>query len=155
MINSLDNIMYVNLNDYEKNNLSYDKALIYDKRTYFQYYCSLLRKKQLIMFTFFPSNDYNLVTIKICLFLLSFSLYFTMNGLFFFDSTMHKIFINDEAYDFLNQIPQLIYSTLISSVINTLLRLLSLTEENVLRIKQEKQLSGSIKKSKEIQNCKD
>ena len=34
-----------------------------------------------------------------------------------------------------------------------MLRVLSLTEENVLRIKQEKQLTGSIKKSKEIQNC--
>ena len=101
MINNVDNIIYVNLNDYEKNTLPYEKALIYDKRTYFQYYCSLLRKKQLIMFTFFPSNDYNLLTIKISLFLLSFSLYFTMNGLFFFDSTMHKIFINNGVMIFL------------------------------------------------------
>ena len=48
-----------------------------DKRTYFQYYWSLLKKKQLILFTFWPANDYNLLTIKISLFLLSFGLYFS------------------------------------------------------------------------------
>ena len=64
-----------NLIDHELNNLEYEIALIVDKRTYFQYYWSLLKKKQLILFTFLPINDYNLYTLKISLFLLSFSLY--------------------------------------------------------------------------------
>ena len=57
-----------NLNDEELNNLVYDLALLIDKRTYFQYYWPLLMKKQLIFFTFLPSNDYNLKSIKILLF---------------------------------------------------------------------------------------
>ena len=68
------------LNDEEKNNLEYKKAVVLDKRTYFQYYFSLLKKKQLILFTFLPSNDYNLIFVKIALFIVSFSLYFTING---------------------------------------------------------------------------
>ena len=45
------------LNDQEINDLNYDIALKIDKRTYFQYYWSLLKKKQLILFTFWPAND--------------------------------------------------------------------------------------------------
>ena len=39
-------------NDYEINNLSYDEALKYDKRSYCKYYLSLLRTKHLLIFTF-------------------------------------------------------------------------------------------------------
>ena len=68
--------------DQELNTLSYGKALILDKRTFSQYYCSLIKKKHLILFTFLPINDYNLRYIKIMLFLLSFSLYLSINGFF-------------------------------------------------------------------------
>ena len=53
------------LNDEEMNNLKYELAIILDKRTYFQYYYSLLKKKNLILFAFLSSNDYNLVSIKV------------------------------------------------------------------------------------------
>jgi len=81
--NKHEELKFQNLNDQELNNLEYQYAIKYDKRTYFQYYWSLLKKKQLILFTFFPNNDYNLVYIKIALFIISFSLYFTINGFFF------------------------------------------------------------------------
>ena len=45
-----------NLNDQELNSLNYEHAKLLDKRTYIQYYWSLLKKKQLILFTFYPSN---------------------------------------------------------------------------------------------------
>ena len=66
--------VYTNLNDQELNTLEYELAILIDKRKYFQYYWSLLKKKHLILFTFIPANDYNLITIKICLLLLAFSL---------------------------------------------------------------------------------
>ncbi len=50
------------------NSLSYEEALKFDKRTYCQYYFSLLKRKQLIIFTFCSINDYNSRSIKICLF---------------------------------------------------------------------------------------
>jgi len=46
-------------NDYEINSLSYREALKKDKRKYFEYYFSLLRKKHTLIFTFYTSNDYN------------------------------------------------------------------------------------------------
>ena len=72
-----------NLNDEELNTLEYEIAIVCDKRTYFQYYWSLLKKKHLILFTFLPANDYNVLSLKISLFLLSFSLYFTIKIILF------------------------------------------------------------------------
>ena len=141
----------VNLNDQELNTLEYEIAVIYDKRTYFQYYWSLLKKKHLILFTFLPSNDYNLFTIKISLFLLSFSLYFTINGFFFSDDTMHKIHEDKGAFNIMYQIPQILYSSVISAIINMILKMLSLSEQNILIIKQEKNINLAIKKSKKIE----
>jgi hypothetical protein len=146
-------IDYKNLNDQELNTLEYEIALIYDKRSYFQYYCSLLKKKQLILFTFLPTNDYNLLTLKISLFLLSFSLYFTINGFFFSDETMHKINEDKGAFNFIFQIPQILYSSVVSAVINMILKMLSLSEKNILALKQEKNINIATQKSKNIEKC--
>ena len=145
------------MNDEELNSLNYDNAIKIDKRTYLQYYWSLLKKKQLILFTFIPSNDYNLISIKISLFLLSFSLYFAINAFFFSDSTMNKLTEDNGYFDILYQIPQIIYSSLISAFTNILLKFLSLSEKNILIIKQENSINkayNEIKHVKRIINIK-
>ena len=109
---------YKDLNDQELNNLEYKAAIILDKRNYFQYYWSLIKKKQLLFFTFYPIKDYNLVTIKICLFLLSFSLYFTINGFFYSDDTMHKIYEDNGASSIIYRIPQIINNYLFNEIIS-------------------------------------
>ena len=141
------------LNDGEMNSLEYHKALIYDKRTYFQYYFSLLKKRHLILFTFLPSNDYNLFILKISLFLLSFSLFFTINSFFFNDNTMHKITVDNGKFDIIFQIPQILYSSIISSIFNKILKILSLSESHILSIKKEKNLKNASKKSEEVLKC--
>ena len=116
--------------------MEYKRAIIIDKRTYWQYYWSLLKKKHLIVFTFHPNNDYNLSSIKFSLLLISFSLYFAINGFFFDDSTMHHIYVDNE-YSILNQIPQIVITTICSAIINILLKTLSLSESNFIAIKAE------------------
>jgi hypothetical protein len=124
-------------NDYEMNSLNYNKALEIDKRTYLEYYFSLLREKHLVIFTFYTNNDYNSRIIKICLFLFSFALYYTTNGLFFNDSSMHRIYIDNGRYNLLYQLPQIVYSTVISIIINTIINWLSLTQKNIVKLKNE------------------
>jgi len=124
-------------NDYEFNELSYSEALKVDKRTYLQYYFSVLRMRYLLAFTFFSNNDYNSKSIKICLFLFTFSLYFMTNSLFFTDLTMHKIFIDKGSFNFIYQIPQILYSSIISSVINSFITFLSLSEKNIIELKKD------------------
>jgi len=146
-------ILIHNLNDQEINSLEYNKAIELDKRTYFEYYCSLLKRKQLLLFAFFPNNDYNLVELKISLLLLSFSLYFTINGFFFSDETMHKIYKDKSSYNIIYQIPILIYSTFVSSFLNIILKQLSLSENNILSIAKIKDYKSAVKQSEKVLKC--
>ena len=142
-----------NLNDEELNTLFYGQAIIIDKRTLFQYYWSLLKKKLIILFAFYPSNDYNIRIIKISFFIVSFSLYMTINGFFFSDSTMHKVYETNGEFNIVYQIPQILYSTLVSIVINKSLKYLSLSEKSILDLKREKNKKIANDKSQKIEKC--
>ena len=63
--------------DDEKNELSYDLALLYDRRTYCTYYISLLKAKHNFINSFFNNDDYNSPIIKIDIFFISFSICYT------------------------------------------------------------------------------
>ena len=139
-----------NFTDNELNKLKYKDALIFDKRTYFEYYISLLKTKQLFIFTFYTSNDYNSRFIKICLFFFSFSLLYTVNCLFFQDDTIHKIYEDYGKYNFEYQIPQILYSTIISTIITALVKFLSLSEKNIIEIKNYERDIHSNEKIKKV-----
>ena len=147
-----NDIAQKNFTDTELNGLEYELAIVYDKRTFFQYYWCILKKKQLIIFTFLPMEDFNLMCAKIALFIVSFGLYITINGFFFSDDTMHKLYENNGEYNIIYQIPQIIYSSVISSIINILLKNLSLSENIILEFKKEGDLQTK-KKSRKIKKC--
>ena len=142
------------INDNELDDLNYEEALIYDKRTYLQYYWALLKQKQLIIFTFFPIGDYNLIFAKIALFIVSFGFFFTINGFFFSDDTMHKLYTDKGSFDILYQIPQILYSSIVSSLADILLKYLSLSNNNILELKsgKYKNLTEAKEKFKQIHN---
>ena len=116
------------------NHLSFKNALTRDKRTFTQYYVSLIRSNHLILYIFYP-NDYNSRAIKLSIFIFNVSSSIAINSLFFNDSTMHKIYNEHGSFDLLYQLPQIIYSTLISNILNFLINILGLTEKNILKIK--------------------
>ena len=64
---------------------------------------------------------------------------------------MHKIHEDNGAFNIIYQIPQILYSSIVSAVINMILKMLSLSENNILTIKQEKNMCVAIKKSKKIE----
>ena len=148
-----DNLKYRNLSTKELNNLDYSDALRIDKRTFFQYYCSLVKMKQIFLFTFVSNDDYNIFVFKLSLFLMSFSLYMVVDAFFFSMDKMHEIYEKNGAYDLILQLPQIIYSSLISSVINTILRHLSLFENDILAIKKIKEKDICYLKAKWAKKC--
>ena len=111
------------------------------------------QKKQLILFSFLPANDYNLKTIKLSLFLLSFALYFTVNAFFFTDSSMKKITENNGKYNLLLQIPQITYSIIILILIRAILKQLSLSEKDFLQVKKQDTYEDAKKYSLQIESC--
>ena len=132
-------------NDFEMNDLNYDTALGKDKRTFCQSYISLMKLKQPIYYTFFLENDYNSKILKICLFLFSFPLDYAINAFFFNDSTMHKIYEDRGDYNCIYQLPEIIYSSLISYGITQLLNCFILSEEKVAKIAENKSSENDTK----------
>jgi hypothetical protein len=125
--------------DYEMNNLPYKEAIEYDKRTFCQYYISLIRQKNIIIFTFYTGNkDYNSFIIKICLLFFYLVLNAVISILFFNDSTMHTIYLDNGKFNLIHMLPQIIYTLIICSIINYIVNKLSLSHTNILEIKNEK-----------------
>ena len=125
-------------NNEELNKLPYNLALKYDKRTYCEYYISLLRAKHILLFTFCNENDYNSKLIKINLFFIGFVLYLFDNVLSFSDDIKHRIYEGEGIYNILNQLPKIIYSTLISLILNALLNFLALSDRGISSFKKNK-----------------
>ena len=125
-------------NNDELNDLPYEDAKKYDDRTYCLYYISLLKTNHDILFTFVYSLDYNSKIIKIDLFFIGFTLFFAMNLLFFNENTLHKIYEDKGDFDFIYQLPKIIYSSLISAILKFLLTKLALSEGLILDFKENR-----------------
>ena len=142
------------LTDYELNLFTYEEAKRYDKRNYGQYYFSLLRIKHLLIFTFHPNKDYNSKIIKICLFIFYFNLLFSLNGLFFTDKVFHKIYDDEGEFNFVYQLPQFIYTAIISNLIYYLIKFLSLSDKTIIELKQKKRKDIKKMEEKVIESLK-
>ena len=66
---------------------------------------------------------------------------------------MRKINKSGRKFDFLLQIPQIIYSSIISAIIYLILKNLSLSENNLLKLKAENDIKKSQDKSVSIKRC--
>ena len=139
--------------DYSINHLTYKEALMYDKRNYLEYYISLIRTKHPIFFTFCLLNDYNILIIKICIFLLSITVYFGINALFFNNTIIHTIYLNEGKYDIVSVLPRIILSFAISHIINIILRICFLSERELYSIEKQKTLLEAKRKSKTVLCC--
>ena len=143
------------LSEEELNTLEYKYALEIDDRNYMKYYWSLLKKKHLFILTFIANNDYNIFLLKLGLFLISFSLYLTVNAIFFSDDSMHKIYKDEGKYNFIYQIPKILYSTIISSITTFIIKELSLSQNDIIKFKKKfnnqiDEISNNIKKRLKI-----
>ena len=67
---------------------------------------------------------------------------YTINALFFNDETMHKIYIDQGSFNFIYQLPQIIYSSLISSKLSIPLELSALSEISIIELKKIKSKSN-------------
>ena len=138
------------LNDYELNSLSYEFAIKIDERTFLEYYWSLLKRNQLFFFSFFPNIDYNSRSIKLFFFFHSFSVSYTINAIFFNDSTMHKIYEDEGQYYFVRRLPQKLLTSVLTVVIDLIIRNLSLSERNIIKIKRESDMNKTIMLSNKV-----
>ena len=102
-----------NLDDYELNNLEYEDAINYDDRTFVKIYISILKRENIIIFTFYCWNDYNIVYIKFARFIFFLCTVMAMNVFFFFDNSLHIIYLNKGKYNLGVLFSQMICSTIL------------------------------------------
>ena len=143
----------LDFNDFELNTMDYKNALEIDKRTYSQYYISLLKTKHPIIFSFCPRKDFNVFIIKICLFFLSFALYYAFNALFFDFTVIHNIYENEGNYDISFLFEPIIYSFLLSYIIFIFIKFFTLSERDLLKIKNEKTINQANEKVASVERC--
>ena len=126
------------LDDYELNNLEFEEALKLDKRSFINTYWSTIRREHLIIFTFFVRDDYNLVFVKFSRLIFLICTDMAVNVFFFSDETMHKMYLDYGKYDFIQQIPQIVISTVVSQILEVFLCFLSMTDKHFYEIKELK-----------------
>ena len=51
---------------------------------------------------------------------------------------MHKIYQNEGKFDFISQLPEIIYSSIISMILSTLLKILALSHDDILQLNKIK-----------------
>ena len=102
--------------------MPFDDAIIYDKRTFKEHFTETLKEKQIIAHTFIANNLLKPRTMKIIVLILTFLLYFVVNGLFFSESVISELYAIDEDDEhffsyFPRSIGRIIYCTIVSIVI--------------------------------------
>ena len=135
---NLNEQLILEYKDFELNLLEYKQALKSDKRTYFQCYFSLLKNRHILPFSFWNFKDYNSRIIKIFLFFFFYGIHLTVNALFFNDSAIHKIYEDKGSYNFVYQIPRMLYSSIIALFINGIFKYLPLSQKNITLLKSQK-----------------
>ena len=137
---------YLTKTDNEMNFLDYKGALLYDKRNFCEYYISLIRTHQLLVFIINPKNDYNSHIIKISFFFFMAALTLVLNVLFIDEAIIHHIYINKGKFDILFIVTKIIYATIISYFFKIILTPAISTEKIILSTKRtsNKKLLGKL-----------
>ena len=138
--NKINKTQTLKYNDRELNSLNYESALKIDKRSYCQYYISLLKTKHILIFTFMQFNDYNSKIIKVYIFFFTFAINFAVSAMFYSEFTMSKIYKDEGSFDITYQLPKMFYSLIITAVLKIILNFFGLYENNILIIKQRKNI---------------
>ena len=115
-----------------------------DKRTFWEYYLSLIKTKNIIIFSFCPRKDYNSIIIRSCIFSLSFAIYYAINFAFFNDEIMHKIYEDGGKYDIIYFIPKIIISFFVSYYITIIIKIIFLSERNIVQIRNQITVSQAL-----------
>lgn len=134
--NNSENLNMNSLEDYELNNLELEKASQVDKRSFCRIFYSIIKRNQVILFTFFSWKDYNLWYFKFARFFFLLSTEIAMNALFFFDNSIHELFLSKGKFDFVKFILQIIISSLVSHVIDIVVRFFIMTDKDIYQIKE-------------------
>ena len=146
MLINLNDNLDIDINEYlitEIDDMDYDDAKKKDQRKFCVYFGDKLKSNQIILNTFFYYEPFKPRAIKIILFILQIDLYFFVNGLFYNEEYVSKIFHleKDTFYESSQRfIGNFFYAALVGVIVNYII---------VCFFIDEKKLKGILKREKE------
>lgn len=145
LMNGITNDFDIYIEDFLKTDpqdMDYDEALRRDKRTFCRYYYEKIQTEQMILNTFFNHEPLKPKPIKIMLFILQIELYLFVNGLFYNEEYVTKLFelekdtIPNKIWRFLDN---LFYAFLVGVIINYIIEFFFIEEKKLrVTLKREK-----------------
>ena len=139
----------------ELNELPFDQAIEHDKRSFCRYYGNILFFSHIILMVFFRHRDFNLFTVKLGLLFMTFPINLTMN-IFFFTNESIKVSYLKSAKNLSSvwtQLDNTIYSSLLSSIILIMLKLICLTHNSVRQLRKVRDVDAAQEQSVCILRC--
>jgi len=110
---------------HELNMLQYEEALELDKRGFCLIYWGYLKEEQILLNIFILEDFLHLRIIKIYIFFFSFTLELFLNAIFYTDNYISDLYSNQGIYDFLNDLPKSVISSVIGFILMFILNILS------------------------------
>ena len=130
------NLAYTNE---EFNEMDFEEALINDNRSFYKIYVTYILEEHIIFNTFCTDLYLELRSIKLSFLIFGFEINFFLNALFYTDEYISDTYHNDGVLDFFSSLPKSIYSFIVTLVISNLLKMLSSSKKQLLKIIKEKE----------------
>ena len=131
----------IDMDEYLKpdlDDMEYDDAIKYDKRSFCLFYWERLKEKQLIINIFCNSEFLRPITMKFLLLLLNIDLYFVVNGLFYNEDYLSKLFHSTEKETFFSfftrSIERFFYATIVGAIIESIIGFIFIEEKKIKKI---------------------
>ena len=124
--------------DEDLQDMDYEEAIIHDKRNYLRMYWGFLVDTQIILGTFCTDNSLNLMIIKLSFLICTFQISFFLNALFYTDEYISDAYHNDGVLDFVSGLPKSIYSFVATLITKNLLRMLSNSKSELMKLIRER-----------------
>ena len=123
---------------YDLQDMDYEEAILYDKRSYMRIYWGFLVDSQIILRTFCTNNHLDLFVIKLSFLIFNFQIRFFFNALFYTDEYISDAYHYDGVLDFFSGLPKSVYSFIATLITTNLLRMLSSSKSELMKLIKEK-----------------
>ena len=118
--------------------MEYDDAIKYDKRSFCLFYWERLKEKQMIINTFCNNEYLKPITVKLLLLLLNIDLYFIVNGLFYNEEYISNLFHSTEEETFFSflkrSVERIVYATIVGVIIEAIIGFIFIEEKKIKKM---------------------
>ena len=124
--------------DKELREMDFEEALHNDNRPFLRVYLAILIEEHIILNTFCTDTYLELRSIKLSFLVFSFEINFFLNAIFYTDEYISEVYHNNGVLDFFSSLPKSIYSFFVTIIVENLLKMLSSSKKELLKIIKER-----------------